>query len=442
MSYLPANVGYAVSNLSGYSRNTYKLIPNSSSTLNPGQILQVPLPEGSIADLRSFKVYFKAVATGYTDGTDTVYARLPGDAQSLFNRVTIQANGIQLNGSNGDWGAYCKMSKVARTSPDRNESFDKSVQHGAVIEGVAADESAVMCCAEFPGTFLSTSSTRFIHTGALGSLIVGMTVADNSVLFPVGASGSGTLTAAEEAIANNIKFRIEDVYATVTCVSLGSLYDELLMSRLSEDPLRVDYIETYNFAGDLASGQTQHTTRFSVATRSLNRVLASLRDATYATVGKGGHELADSTGDAWVEHRHKFRLGDDHTNQQATYQFNVNGTPVPSYRAKCIIEGLAGLMEGIEDEDGMGQAGRGNLCFSQQDYNGAYGVLCCRFNHPCGMKPETKVASGLNTQGVNAQAFWNQEGLKAGNPALQAVVMAETQPQLEINLGKMVSVNF
>eukprot|EP00965_Chrysotila_dentata_P179834 5937750-Pleurochrysis_carterae.AAC.1 len=76
---LPNTLLYIVDRLAGFSTNTFKIQPNGSSTATANQIITFDIPSNSIVNLRSFKVFYKAVLTGTT-------ARLPADVHSLIER--------------------------------------------------------------------------------------------------------------------------------------------------------------------------------------------------------------------------------------------------------------------------------------------------------------------------------------------------------------------
>lgn len=444
-SYMPQNVGYAVSKLDGYSRNRFRLIPTSADSLQPGAQLNIPLPEGSICDLRSFRIWFKATGVDATNGADTVHARLPADAQSFFQRLVLNLNGVQINGSSNDWNAYCRMAKVCKTSKDKNSSIDRAVQHGSVSEG-AQSEVATMGCLEFPGTFLADSSTRFVHTGMLGSLVVTATLADNSILLPTSATNAGSfvLTAQEQAISSGIRYSLSGIYATIDCISLSSLYDEMLMARLAQEDILINYKEIYTYNQENITTPAS-TTRFSLATRSLDKVYSVYRPHDHASVGIQALQLQDTAGaDAFVGNKFVFGVYDPNVETPAVQsQYSINNTPYPQYRMKTLVEGAADSSFYVENED-TGLKGRGNLVASLIDFNEGYGVVPLRLDHPTGIVPETRVTSGLSTLGVNMSATYEATGTTGagGANALATLVACETQPQLVVSVGKMCSVNF
>ena len=449
-SYTPQNVGYAVSKLDGYSRNRFKLIPTSADSLQPGSQLNIPLPEGSICDLRSLRIWFRVNCVGADPGVANHYvgARCPCDAQSFFQRLVLNLNGVQINGSSNDWNAYCRMAKICKTTFDKDNSIDRTVQHGSISApavgsvGVANDEVATMACAEFPGTFLADSSTRFVHTGMLGSLVITATLADNSVLVPYSELNASftTFAGVESAVAGNIRYSMDQIYATIDCISLSSLYDEMLMARLAQEDILINYKEIYTYTLENIQ-QNNATTRFSLATRCLDKVYSALRPANHAQTGIPAAELTDTPGDAFTGNKFVFGVFDPSIGTPAVRsQYTINNTPYPQYLMKTLVEGAADSAFAVENED-VGLKARGNLVGSLFDYNNVRGVVPLRLDHPTGIHPETRVSSGLSTLGVNMAATYLTQGFVHG-AGRASLVACETQPQLVVSVGKMCSVNF
>ena len=446
---MPQNVGYAVSRLEGYSRNRFRLIPTSADTLNPGAQLNIPLPEGSICDMRSFRIWFKANCIGAAGaGGSYVGARCPAGSSAFFQRLVLNLNGVQINGSSNDWNSYANMAKICKTSLDKLNSMDAVIQHASVTQaqagavGAANDEVTTMAVADFPGTFLGDSSTRFIHTGMLGSLVVTATLADNSILIPWSSANTSytMFTANEDAVRPNIRYNLSNIYATIDCISLSSLYDEMLMARLAQEDILINYKEVYTYTQENITTPSA-TTRFSLATRCLDKVYSALRNANHAQVGIPSSSFVNASLATQVGN--KFRLGvfDPNLNDpQVTSQYSINNTPYPQYLQKTLVEGAADTTYAVENDD-VGLKARGNLVGSLTDYNERYGVVPLRLDHPTGIVPETRVSSGLSTLGVNMSATQVMNGFDVGaNRA--SIVACETQPQLVVSVGKMCSVNF
>ena len=448
-SYMPQNVGYAVSRLEGYSRNRFRLIPTSADTLNPGSQLNIPLPEGSICDMRSLRIWFKANCVGAAGAAGSyVGARCPAGSSSFFQRLVINLNGVQINGSSNDWNSYANMAKICKTSLDKLNSMDAVVQHASVTAPPAGsllaanDETSTMAVVDFPGTFLGDSSTRFIHTGMLGSLVVTATLADNSIIIPYSVANSAftNFSANETAVRGNIRYTMSNIYATIDCISLSSLYDEMLMARLAQEDILINYKEVYTYTQENIT-TANATTRFSLATRCLDKVYSGLRNANHAEVGVPASAFVNASLATYVGN--KFRLGVFDPNvadPQVTSQYSINNTPYPQYLQKTLVEGGADTTYAVENDD-VGLKARGNLVGSLIDYNERYGVVPLRLDHPTGIVPETRVSSGLSTLGVNMSATQVINNFDVTDPRA-SIVACETQPQLVVSVGKMCSVNF
>ena len=443
-NYIPSNVGYAVNKLSGYSRNRYRLQPQSADTLKSSSILNIALPEGSVLDMSSLKIFFRATAVGVaataSPGSDAVAAKLPADASSLFSRCGVNLNGLALNGSTNDWGSYARLSKICRTSKDKANSIDNALQHG-FVSASAGDEAVNMCLQDFPGTFINTASSRFCHGGALGSLSVSLTVAGADVLVPKGAGTFPACTADEVTNAAGMTFSLSDIYATIDCISLPPLFDEMLMGQMASEDLKINYTEVYTTANEgITSGSA--STRFSVASQNVAKVLCGLRNGNHASTGPVAKKLDNSSPSEYVANKFRFRLFDTVATPVVKHSWSINNTPYPQYKAASLVEGIADSYYAVENDD-MGQKSRGNMVESQGQFNDGRGVLALRLDHPTGQKPETRVCSGISTLGLNMSATFDLTGLTVpaavDGAAIASIVCVETTPTLTVSAGKSCS---
>jgi hypothetical protein len=233
---------------------------------------------------------------------------------------------------------------------------------------------------------------------------------------------------------------MDQIYATIDCISLSSLYDEMLMARLAQEDILINYKEIYTYTLENIA-QNSATTRFSLATRCLDKVYSALRPADHAQVGIPATELTDTLGDAHTANKFVFGVFDpDIATPAVRSQYTINNTPYPQYLMKTLVEGAADSAFAVENED-VGLKARGNLVGSLVDFNRVRGVVPLRLDHPTGIVPETRVSSGLSTLGVNMAATYLTQGFNVGaNRA--SLVACETQPQLVVSVGKMCSVNF
>jgi hypothetical protein len=150
--------------MNNFVRNRFKLETQGSQTASPGSIVTVQLPESALIHLPSVRFFFSVATTSETEGSTTVYGRLPADAASaLISKVEIFIGGVQIQNGTAEYNTLCRILKIADSSIPRDQSVDKVLSHGA-IESADAVESEQLCLHEWRG-FLGESVTQYLPTG-------------------------------------------------------------------------------------------------------------------------------------------------------------------------------------------------------------------------------------------------------------------------------------
>ena len=455
MSITPSNMLYGTSRLQNYSKNKFRLLPTSASTLGAFGIIQVPIVQGTIVDLASLKLQMKVSATGSSASgiaTDEIYARLPADVSSLIQRVEVLVNGVLVNGSSSDYGSCARLRKLCMGTFDRDQSIDRAVSH-ASISSVDANEVSEVVMKDWLGTLFAGgeegASCRFLHTGLCGDITLRIQLGGNNVL--VGKQQGQAINAnytTPEAIANAklMSYKVEDIKFSIEAVSMPDDYEVLLMKDLMAGSLEVGYEEMYSFPLQNITGDSFEN-RFSVSTRSLNQLYAGVRDSNFQTTGVRAHLMDNVVGDAIVSNAYRFRAYPDPTKQLA-WQFSVNNQKHPNYPAD-LIEACADTAS-VENRNGV--SGRGNLITSFESFKDGVCVFPLSLKHNGGMAgmASTSCASGLDTRSTNMSGTFEVRGMATptadpatGETAVRsALVCAVSQPVLIINPGKSVSVSF
>jgi len=230
---IPASMVMATSAMANLNRNRYRLeTASGSGNANPGSIITINLPEGGLVDTSSFKLFFKATATGNGTSTDEVFGRFPRDAASLISRVEVYLNGVSLS-SISDYNVVHQQLKLCDGNPGRDASIDRACTHGSVIEA-DANEVAKMCIQDWDN-ILNKLSTRYLPLQVLGQISIRLTMAGNEVLVPKQKSVSigDAFTGSGAANAAGIAYSVSDIYATIDSLSVGSgEYEAALRQRL------------------------------------------------------------------------------------------------------------------------------------------------------------------------------------------------------------------
>ena len=182
------------------------------------------------------------------------------------------------------------------------------------------------------------------------------------------------------------------------------------------------------------------STRFSVATQSLDRIWVAFRATTYATQGApklvaGYRNAANSTGvykGMLDTDREKFlgkyyNFEEPTASTKMTYQLQLNGAYYPQFAA------TAEEMYAISKNSILGSYNEHNMSLEQ--YKGHYFVMCARLNMP--ESEFSRTLSGLDTRAVSLNGYlntFNQTG------DTNVVIFAELGSTLRIGQGRMIEV--
>lgn len=457
------NLMFATSQISDYTRNRYRLDTLSSDTANAGRIVTVNLPEASILDLKSFRMFFKFEGQSFTSGAATALAYMGDSASSLISKVEVYINGVQVSSGASEYNTLARMVKIGASSPDRNGSVDRLNTHSFVnVPGGAqtASEQAFVCISEWHN-ILGEASTRFMPTSLVGQVSIRITFAPNSCLVPwisgqslpqsidgytaVGAvTGLGPVaspSADQLAAMAGISYQITNMRFSIDAISVCSAYNQLLAEQLSrEGELKLNYKEYYTF---IQSGVQSN--KFSLASSSIDTMWTGFRSGLYLNVGQPALKTGDTAfgSSTYVTSMLAFNSFDPDTSAIAPvsnlqYQYSINNVLYPQYLAR--IEDAACDIAFVHDK--VGQMAGGILPNTRAIYKNAYCQLPLTLCHPSGMGLSVK--SGYNSRGVNSTMISTVSG-QAGLPAVGSynnVVVVGTTATLKIGIGRSLACEF
>ena len=350
------NLMFATSQISDYTRNRYRLDTWSSDPANAGRIVTVNLPEASILDLKSFRMFFKFEGLPATSGAVTALAYMGDSASSLISKVEVYINGVQVSSGASEYNTLARMVKIGASSPDRNGSVDRLNAHSFVnVPGGAqtASEQAYVCISEWHN-ILGEASTRFMPTSLVGQITIRITFAPNSCLVPwisgqsvpysqiAGVPGGslttnasfagpatapGNLSADQLAAIAGISYQITSMRFSIDAISVCSAYNQLLAEQLSrEGELKLNYKEYYTF---IQSNITNN--KFSLASSSIDSMWNGYRNGSYLSVGQPAIATSDTAfgTSAYVTNMLAFNSYDPDTSVIAPvsnlrFQFSIN----------------------------------------------------------------------------------------------------------------------
>ena len=425
----------AADRLSTFSRNRFKVMPSGSDSSGPNQHCTFVLPSASLVDLHSFKIHADVETGGYSDGTDTVTGKLPGDSASLIHRLTVSANGTQLSQGCNEYNSVARVLKIGSTSRDRDLSTDRLLGFSTIDDTVGA-EHVTMVFHQFLGLF-SQASVRYLDTSIVGSLAVQITWAGPEVLVARGATNGvgGGLTQAEELLFQNhqLNYAIRNLYATIDTISIDQLYGDLLRKRLNEQgyvSLLMKEYYTYAMSG---INTTSANTRFALSAGSIDKVYAVLRNDNYSSRHMDAHEVDGAVlNDAMVANYFTYPTYDSQTTRDGTlrYQWVVNGVAHNQYQAA-----VSDAAFDLSYANNLGETNTGHLVNSRVMFNDSMGVFTLLLNMP---DESIQVQTGLDSRSVSSQMELKFTGLNipAGNSVNCFVVACVTQ---EVRIGQGLS---
>ena len=476
MAYSPS-LTYFLDRLQGFSTNIFRLETQNNDTATANKILRFSLPANALLNMRSFALHFNAKTTADGQG-----ARLPAKIDTLIERVEVTAGGIQLSqGLNyynvlrhakdallGDkTNSVCGHPDIIRTvSPvDGFGYVDANDANPDVLSAVLGErypsthKQAQFTIDHWEG-FIGTCEPKILDAAILPDLVISIYLADNNVLTSSkgvdleGTGGNTDITGAGTAAAT---YELNNIHATIESIGLAdSVYDNMVSSMIAQKGfIEIPFKQYFSF-NNTHSG----TTRFTVASQSLDRVWWAWRAAAFATQAapirvkgyktKGAFTstatIADTvTGNAVTQDiglseylglldtdREKYvgpyyNFVEPGTSSKNTYQLQLNGAYYPQFAA------TAEEMYTISKHSTLGQYVEQNK--SLQQYKSNYFVNCARLNMP--ESEFSRTISGLDTRSVSLNGYLNTSNV-TGDPNI--VIFCECTSTLRVGSGRQLEV--
>lgn len=470
---IPNSLLYFCDRLSGYSTNYFQIESQNQTIAKAGQIVTFDLPANSILNLPSFTVHFNADANA---GGVQAGARLP-PVRDLFERIEVSCGGVILSqGSN-----FANVMARARDAVCGN-SFDHVTGHATITRvypdyqltgptqpgyedlvneaptPITGETKFAYHAWEMEG-FMSTVDPKLFDSSIIPDLRVRLYMATDSVLSAtpsvIPGKGEGAFADQSGVTADTmpggsamfgvatptVKYQIHNIVATIECISLADMtYENLLASTMQAQ----GYLEA-PFKAFHSFQDTHHsTTRFSVATQSLDRVWVAWRGLRFGEVDTpiqmdhGRQPLDLQTVNAVLPlasaleptYKPRYMWFGEPKNYQAgvevgdwKMQLQLNGAYVPQYMAN---------LQQLYEITCNSTEGRSKRPQSAVSYRLGNCVQCFRLNMPDSELSRT--LSGLDTRAVNLAGYVKTTNT---NPAT-CNVFAECTSTLRIGAGRAI----
>jgi hypothetical protein len=326
-SSIPSGMLYRIKQIQGCNREQVKMVPISGQgSVRGGQKIIVELPPNSLVDLSTFEMIF----TGQCDhgGNNSnvinkaVQARyFPRNIASIIDSLDVKINGKSypridqygyiyniLHDFNCGDDALRKNKIGTNACPDNKVwSLAGRIKRknlypfGLVDFPESYGDKAVYTIRQWLGLLGGNGSTSIIHTGMLGNVVIEITLAGGGVLcqsvFPTQISYQNTasitggfkLNLADNSFgaigdaytttqlipAQGTNYTLSDISFNITKYSMPDSFYNAMASVLASGQTYQIYFPNYSVYQGIPNNTKQTTTRFSIATRSLDMVIGT-----------------------------------------------------------------------------------------------------------------------------------------------------------------------
>lgn len=302
----PRNLDYYLQRMSGYSKNTIRIQPQSKPNYFAGDTCIFRLPTNSILDLHTLTLKFSGQLQNVLGGGSNVTCSWPRFTQSLLRRDDLTMGGMQVGlGSLHDYGFlnyWLESHRVAFTRTEGDLAVTDLAGYPSMQTGDYTFNLAAGAVSGWRPFSISSwiglkagSFMRFLDTNLCPDIEIRMMFSPNTVL-------STTNTAA-------IRYELKNLSFSVESISFGDgSYRAMVDSRMATgEPLMVPFCESLlvclcrvsfyftnksfsnicvcnsdNWVGfEGSTGQSSFSQQFTIATESLNAIMGTIRPGNY-----------------------------------------------------------------------------------------------------------------------------------------------------------------
>lgn len=480
---LPSNVSFFMQRLQGVSTSHFKIHPQSNDTATASKILRFELPSNSLLNFRSLRMFFNAS----TDKGSASGGRLPNKIDSLIERVAVYMGGVLVQ---NNFQSY-NLLRHAKDALEGNKCTaplghpeivrNKSYHDGSKFETTENEKYEAVddqFCIDYWESFLGSVQPSIVDTGILPQITIEITLGEDSVCpsckGPGLSDGTGTVKDSGQsaglissANANQAMFELTNISMQVEVLGMStSVLDQITEQRIASVGYLSLPFKNYFTYVSTHSG----TSRFSVNSASWDRVWICYRPvekfddsstrlystkagahvvpgykqagaftsktsntpiatATETDVGVPTYDaggVLDTNKERYISNYFRMKEPLTSSTTPASYQLQINGATVPAYKVNR--SEFYAISKNSVDSYHMEH----NMTLNQ--YTDSFFVQCMRFSLPD--SEFSRLASGLDTRSVSAQAAVETSGLDSCN----LTVFAECTSELRVGSGRAIEV--
>ena len=291
ISGFPKNLAYTLKQLSNFTKQTVKIIPDRTNSIGFGEVSRFKLPASALID--ADVSLYKGGGTGYS-------LHLPRNTASLIQQITITCNGVQLCNIN-DYNLLFNTlydiegADFSQGSKRLLENFDPSVYFyqgttnttnspiGVINaqDGTSASNGETnrpIVINNFLG-FLSSLSTPVLDLNDTGDIYIDIRWAPTSVLWGSSYTTAPTYSNNPTGCSfNNLR---------MTCSKINfesSEYYTLKEEKLLGDGLLVGFYDYWTSRGTATAKSSGINMNFNITTNSLDQIITTFQQSDYQTI--------------------------------------------------------------------------------------------------------------------------------------------------------------
>ena len=329
----------------------------------------------------------------------------------------------------------------------RSNKFDGSVVAASVGEDENYTTGTPHVIDKWEG-FLGTCEPKILDAAILPDLVVSIYWADNTVLASCKQNTAFALFTAPPDAGAAALYSISDIHASIETIGLAdAVYDNMVSSMIaSKGFVEIPFKQYFSF-----SNTHTGSSRFTVATQSLDRIWMAWRLGSYNTLDAPhavpGYSTAAGTNSSsanitallsayggvhgtgatekYITEYQRFK--EPGAVDALKYQLQLNGAMYPQYLA------------GTED---MYQITKNSLPgpvkygLTMEQLRDSYFVQCVRLNMPD--SEMTRQLSGLDTRSVSLNGYVNTTGTLTADANL--MIFAECSSSLRVGAGRQLEI--
>lgn len=468
-------LSYMVSKMEGISVQTFTIQPTNTTDAVAGRKVSFSLPSSALLNMRSLTFHASADA----NQTSNAGGRLPPKFGSLIDRVEWQAGGQMISQGFNQQNTfqYIRDALMEHDCADNVLGHPYVVRSNSYVDGFGSagtasitsnlNESYVTsdgaCQFAFNNFLFAQSCEPAIQNmSLLPDCILNIYLAGNEVLGSsngVALSGTGVSDITDPGTAT-ASFKVYNMHLTVEAIGIASsVYDQVIANEIASAGYITTNFKNYFSFSDTHSGST----KFSVASQSLDRVWVATRATAYDTSQlisavkgykvAGAFTASASAGSPTLDvGRPLYDIGGSlDTNKELyttayfnfsevatraspgttapTFQLQLNGSYIPSFRAS--VEELWRITKNSVPKP---YSHGSPMTIGLHQYRNNYFGFCVRLNLP---SDDVRVASGLDTRSIALQGYINSTGLAS---TTNMMVFSECTSSLRIGSGRMINV--